>query len=1200
MKFAIGNQENFMIKKKKDIRELLSERILVLDGAMGTMLQAQGLSESDFNSGIFADHPIPLKGDNDVLCITRPDAVKAVHKAYLDAGADIIETNTFNSNSVSQADYGLQDRVYDLAKAGAKIAREAADEAEARTPDKPRFVAGSMGPTGRTASMSPSVEDPASRNVTFDELAETYQIQAEGLIDGGADILLVETVFDALNAKAAVYGIAKAMETRNCRIPVMISATLSDASGRMLAGQNAEAFLVSMLHTEELLSIGFNCALGPEEMHPHLAELSAKAPCFVSAHPNAGLPNAFGKYEQTPEKMGKVIRKFAEEQLVNIVGGCCGTTPAHIAEIAKAVAGMAPRKRPAVQPLLRLSGLDAFTASKDRNFINVGERTNVAGSRKFLNLIKAGNIREAMAVALHQIENGAAIIDINMDDAMLDAPAEMKRFLLYLASEPEIARVPVMVDSSNWNVVKTALRCIQGKSIVNSISLKEGEEPFLEKAREIRRLGAAMLVMAFDENGQANTLQRRIDICQRSYNLLTQKAGIPPEDIVFDPNIFAIATGMKEHDSYAVDFIEAVRYIHKHMPLCGISGGVSNVSFSFRGNDVVRGAIHTVFLKHAIDAGMTMGIVNAAQLGIYDDLDPELRKAAEDVVLNRDPGAAEKLIAIASGIKLEKSEEKTAAWRSEPLKERIIHSLVKGDDAYAAEDMAEALKTYSSPMQIVEGPLMDGMGKVGELFSSGKMFLPQVVKSARVMKRSVAELMPAIEAEKAKSGAGHYCTVVIATVKGDVHDIGKNIVSVVLQCNNCNVIDLGVMVPANVIADAVESNHADILGLSGLITPSLDEMIHVAEELERRGLKVPIILGGAATSRLHTAMKIQPVYSAPVIQTSDASATVPVVAALMNPEKRPEFIRALKEEYGRLTASANAKDVVIVPIEEARKRAKRSAVTGYPPAKTGIHTMEHTVPELLPCLDWDAFTTSWEVPQEKSHDLLADAQALLAESRMKAQAVFGIFRAKKVGDSIELYDDSGALLDTIPTLRQQTEGSEFLALADYIGDETPDWLGMFAVSVHDPENKAEFFAGKHDDYSALLLRTLATRLAEAAAELIHAAIRRDYWGFEKGKTMPVTDLLRNRHIGIRPAPGYPILPDHTLKKNIFHLLDAEKRCGIKLTENYMMIPQASVCALVLSNPEAKYFTVGKIGDDQLNEYAEKRSFPVSVLKKLIS
>lgn len=1195
-----------MAKNSKLIRELLKKRILVLDGAMGTMLQAQGLNDSDFNKGIFKNHPIPLKGNNDVLCITRPDAVKAVHKAYLDAGADIIETNTFNSNAVSQADYGLQSRVYELAYAGARIAREAADEAEAGTPGKPRFVAGSMGPTGRTASMSPSVDDPVARNVTFDELAETSQVQAEALIDGGADLLLVETIFDTLNAKAAVYGIRKAMDSRGIRIPVMLSATLSDASGRMLAGQSAEAFLISMLHTEELLTVGFNCALGAEEMYPHLAELSAKAPCLVSAHPNAGLPDIFGKYEQTPGEMGKIIRRFAENGLVNIVGGCCGTTPAHIAEIAGAVEGIAPRVPPVPEPCLRLSGLDPFKAAREMNFINVGERTNVAGSRKFLNLIKAGNMPEAMSIALHQIENGASIIDINMDDAMLDSVAAMRHFLLYLASEPEISRVPIMVDSSNWEVVKAALRCIQGKSIVNSISLKEGEEPFIEKAKEIHRLGAAILVMAFDEKGQADTLPRRIDVCRRSYDLLTQKAGIAPEDIVFDPNIFAVATGMKEHDNYAADFIEAVKYIHENMPLCGISGGVSNVSFSFRGNDTVRGALHTVFLKHAIGAGMTMGIVNAAQLGIYEDLDPELRAAAEAVILNTDPGAAEKLIAIASGLKSEtKQAADTDLWRTEPLKERIIHSLVKGDDSHVQEDMAEALKEYPSPMKIVEEPLMDGMAKVGELFSSGRMFLPQVVKSARVMKRSVAELMPAIEEAKGKGEAGNSCTVVLATVKGDVHDIGKNIVSVVLQCNNCKVIDLGVMVPANTIVDAAVEHRADIIGLSGLITPSLEEMINVASELERRGLRIPILLGGAATSKTHTALKIQPVYSAPVIYTHDASASVPVVSSLMNPEKRGLFLEKLQAEYSALKEAVEHRQEEFLPIGEAREKAVKYPCRNEEPAKPGVHRFSLSLEEMTPYIDWNGFVKAWDMPLRGccAHDLVNEAKQMLANSKMSAKCVCGIFPARSSGDTVKVFGPDGNMLETIPTLRQQSARSKFMALADFVSGEesdVPDWIGAFAVSVHGAEEEAGLFAEAKDDYSALMVKSLANRLAEAAAEIAHAKIRAEFWGYEKAPHPSIEDMLKNKYRGIRPAPGYPTLPDHTLKHEIFRLLDARTACNVKLTESFMMIPQASVCALVLANPEAEYFAVGRIAEDQLEEYAKFRGFPISELKKLIS
>lgn len=1186
-----------MSKKIEFLKNQLQKRILVLDGAMGTMLQAKGLKESDFNAGIFANHPRPLAGNNDVLCITRPDAVKSVHMAYLEAGADIIETNTFNSNAVSQAEYGLERYVRELAFAAAKVAREAADEMTARTPDRPRFVAGSMGPTGRTASMSPSVDDPAARNVTFDELAETYQVQAEALIDGGVDLFLVETIFDTLNAKAAVYAIQNAMRTRGTRIPVMLSATLSDASGRMLAGQCAEAFLISMLHTEELLTIGFNCALGAEEMHPHLAELAAKAPCLVSAHPNAGLPDIFGKYEQTPEQMGEIIHRFAEEGLLNIVGGCCGTTPGHIAAIANAVEGVAPRVPPNVKPYLRLSGLDPFVGSPDKNFINVGERTNVAGSRKFLNLIKADDMHAAMAVALHQVENGASIIDINMDDAMLDSVDSMKRFLLYLASEPEISRVPVMVDSSNWEVVKTALRCIQGKSIVNSISLKEGEELFLEKAREIHRLGAAVLVMAFDEKGQADTLERRIQVCRRSYDLLTREAGIAPEDIVFDPNIFAIATGMKEHDNYAVDFIEAVRYIHTHMPLCGISGGVSNVSFSFRGNDTVRGAIHTVFLKHAIEAGMTMGIVNAAQLGVYEDLDPELRAAAEAVVMNTDPGAAEKLIDIASGIKTEtKKAASVDRWRSEPLAERIARSLVKGDDSYVAGDMAEALNEYPSPMKIVEGPLMDGMGRVGELFSSGRMFLPQVVKSARVMKRSVAELMPAIEAFRESGGSSGSCKVVIATVKGDVHDIGKNIVSVVLQCNNCTVIDLGVMVPAKTIVDAAVENNADIIGLSGLITPSLEEMIHVVGELERRGLRIPVLLGGAATSKLHTALKIQPAYSGPVIYTHDASASVPVVASLMNPEKRDAFLARLREEYAALTDAVEHKQESRLPIAEARARAVRHGVASPAPKQPGVHRLTFSPAELEAYIDWDGFVRSWDMPLRGccTADLVCEAKRLLAEVPLRAECVCGIFPAHAEGDAIFVADGT-----VIPTLRQQNARSKFAALSDYVAEDS-DWLGMFALSVYGAEAKAEEFRAKNDDYSAILLKTVANRVAEAAAEVVHLRMRREFWGFETGVPVSIAELLKNRYAGIRPAPGYPTLPDHSLKREIFRLLNVEKTTGTALTDSFMMVPQASVCALVLANPEAVYFAVGTVSDDQLVPYAERRGFTVDVMRKLIS
>lgn len=919
-----------MSKKIEFLKSQLQKRILVLDGAMGTMLQAQGLKESDFNAGPFANHPKPLMGDNDVLCITRPDAVKTVHNAYLEAGADIIETNTFNSNAVSQADYGLEDRVYDLAFAGAKIAREAADAMTARTPGKPRFVAGSMGPTGRTASMSPSVDDPAARNITFDELAATYQVQAEALIDGGADILLVETIFDTLNAKAAVYAIGNAMRTRNTRIPVMLSATLSDASGRMLAGQCAEAFLISMLHTEELLTVGFNCALGAEEMHPHLAELAAKAPCLVSAHPNAGLPDIFGKYEQTPDQMAAIIREFAEEGLLNIVGGCCGTTPAHIGAIAKAVEGIAPRVPPQIKPYLRLSGLDPFIASPDKNFINVGERTNVAGSRKFLNLIKADDMHAAMSVALHQIENGASIIDINMDDAMLDSPAAMKRFLLYLASEPEISRVPIMVDSSDWEVVKTALRCIQGKSIVNSISLKEGEEKFLEKAREIRRLGAAILVMAFDEKGQADTLERRIKVCERSYRLLTEQAGVAPEDIVFDPNIFAVATGMKEHDNYAVDFIRATEWITTHLPGAHVSGGVSNLSFSFRGNTYIREAIHSVFLHYAQQKGMDFGIVNAKARMDYHKIPKEQLDIIEDVVLNRRKGAYEDLIELAAEIK-EKADAAKAAkaggatapkpaapeWRKDSVENRLKYALRKGISDFLQVDIDEALGKYPHAVNVIEGPLMDGMNEVGELFGEGKMFLPQVVKTARTMKAAVSILQPHIEAEK-EGGSSKAGKVVLATVKGDVHDIGKNIVAVVMSCNNYDVVDLGVMVPAEQIVRKAVEEKADAIGLSGLITPSLEEMVHVAQQMQNAGLRLPIMVGGATTSEMHVALKIAPVYDGPVVWVKDASLNAGICARLFGKDGAA-YEAELKQRYEQLRQKYHEQQARLGSLQEARE-----------------------------------------------------------------------------------------------------------------------------------------------------------------------------------------------------------------------------------------------------------------------------------------
>ncbi len=1146
---------------KNDIRGFLKKRILVLDGATGTMLQAQGLTPADFNRGPFANHPVPLKGDNDVLCLTRPDAVKRVHTWYLEAGADIISTNTFSSNAVTQADYQLQNRVYDLAYAGAKIAREAADEFS--TPEKPRFVAGDVGPTGRTASMSPSVDDPAARNITFDELVETYLVQMNALLDGGADLFLIETVFDTLNCKAALYAADEVMTKRGIEVPVMVSATLSDASGRMLSGQSVEALINSVSHAKGLLSIGLNCSLGADEMRPHIAEIAAKTHFFTSAHPNAGLPDAFGKYTQTPEHMASVMRSFALDGLVNIAGGCCGTTPEHIRLIAKALEGLPPRVPPEIRPCLRLAGLDAFN-SEYSNFINVGERTNVAGSRKFLRLVRENNMKEAMAVAAKQIADGASVIDVNMDDPMLDAKECMKRFLLYLASEPEIARVPVMIDSSDWNVVRAALRCVQGRPIVNSISLKEGEEKFLEKAREIRRLGAAVLVMAFDEAGQADTLERRIAVCSRSYGLLTQKAGFPPQDIVFDPNVFAIATGMPEHDNHAVDFIEAVRALKKKYPLCGFSGGISNVSFSFRGNDAVRGAIHTVFLKHAVDAGLTMGIVNASQLGVYDSLDPELRKAAEDVVLNRYPGAAEKLLALASKMTPAAREPGVSAgtvpeWRKGTLEERIVNSLVRGDDSFAEADMTEALAEYPDPVRIVEGPLMQGMSKVGELFGAGKLFLPQVVKSARVMKRSVAVLMPVLE--KLRNKGEKPCTVVLATVKGDVHDIGKNIVSVVLQCNSCRIIDLGVMVPAEKIVDSAIREHADIVGLSGLITPSLEEMANVVREMRRRKLDIPVILGGAATSELHTALKIAPLGNFPVVCVRDASSAVPVVANLSNPEKRKPFAETLAKRYSELAkADGSRRPKTLLSPEEARKRARVSMRRNPVPRKTGTESFALSAAALAPLLDWERFLKTWETPPCAcvTADLVNDAKTVLAKTSMTAECACGVFPAHSRGDSIVLEDGT-----ELPTARRREDCPECPAVCDWLTAEDsgiPDWLGMFVVSVRGADSEAAAYSKRSDEYSALLVKTLALSLAEAAAEAVHRRINREFFGIAEKS-------------GIRPAPGYPDLPDHQLKVPIFRLLDAEKKMSVRLTSSAMMVPEASVCALCIANPEARYISV---------------------------
>lgn len=1260
------------------LRQELEKRILVLDGAMGTMLQSFGLEEKDFRKGFFENHSRDLKGNNDVLCLTRPDAVRTVHVKYLEAGADIIETNTFNSNAVSQADYLLQDRVYELNRAGASIARAAADEFTKADPEKPRFVAGTIGPTGRTLSMSPDVNNPAFRNLTFDELADTCRTAAEGLIDGGADILLIETIFDTLNAKAAAFGVMLAQESRGKRLPVMFSGTLSDASGRLLAGQNVEAFLISILHTPNLLSVGFNCALGAAEMHPHLAELAGKCPHFVSAHPNAGLPDELGRYRQSPEEMGRIIRGFAEEGLLNIVGGCCGTTPAHIGVIAEAVRNCAPRRIPVPEPLFRASGLDPLIGTRteegpdpagketglraEKKFLHVGERTNVAGSRKFLNLIRAGNYPEAVHIARSQVENGAQMIDVNMDDALLHSSDCMKHFLLYIASEPEIARVPVMIDSSRWEVILEGLKCVQGKCVVNSISLKEGEAPFLQKAREARRFGAALLCMAFDESGQADTMERRVEVCRRMYRLLTEKAGVPGEDIIFDPNVFAVATGMKEHDNYAVDFIESVRRIHAEMPLCHLSGGISNVSFSFRGNEAVRRALHCVFLHHAVAAGLDMAIVNPAQLAVYDELEPELRSAAEDVILNRSPDAADRLLEIASGLKEKTSAGKDASsaasgripeWRNGTLEERLAAALVRGDDSFLEADMKEAAAIYPDPVRILEGPLMEGMRRVGVLFGEGKMFLPQVVKTARVMKQAAAFLLPGTngpDGEKSVSSlpggavSSFAGTVVLATVKGDVHDIGKNIVGVVLRCNNYRVVDLGVMTPKEVILEAALREKADMIGLSGLITPSLEEMSRVAAEMERLGMKIPLLVGGAAASKTHTALKIQPNYSGPVVYVKDASQSVPVANALLNPEKRGAFLRSLEEEYDairRKHREQTGKDASPGRILSSSEKASSRQLIDFrlhpspAPKHCGVFTIRSVSPEELTAyIDWRGLLRAWDLrggPEGENagagggtaagkagKELLADAEKMLEEllkgGLLRVEGRVGIFPAESSGEGIRIFADGKheQLLADLAMLRRGSPSSTEISgrdltpnysLADFLAPQdsgVKDHIGLFALSAgYGVEELSQQFMESGDDYSAILLKCLADRLAEAFSEYLHRLVRRELWGYAPGEDLSPRELFAMKYSGIRPAPGYPACPDHSLKREIFKLLSAEKEIGVSLTESFMMNPPASLCGFYFSHPESRYFNVGKLDEPSLEEYARRRGFGKDAMRAFL-
>ncbi len=1209
--------------RTSELSALLAEKLLILDGAMGTMIQRHALQEADYRGRRFADHPHDLKGNNDLLVLTQPAIIGGIHRAYLDAGADILETCTFNSTAVSQADYNLGELVYELNFSGARLARELCDEFTAANPAKPRFVAGVLGPTSRTASISPDVNDPGYRNVTFDELVANYDEAIRGLVDGGADILLVETVFDTLNAKAALFAIESFFERAGRRWPVMISGTITDASGRTLSGQTAEAFWNSLRHIQPL-SFGLNCALGAGELRQYVEELSRICDCFISAHPNAGLPNAFGGYDETPEMLADEIGSWAANGIVNIVGGCCGTSPEHIRVIAQRVAAAKPRPVPTIEKKLRLSGLEPFNIGADSLYVNVGERTNVTGSKAFARMILEGRFDDALAVARQQVDNGAQVIDINMDEAMLDSLAAMDRFLKLIASEPDISRVPIMIDSSKWEVIEAGLKCIQGKGIVNSISMKEGEAKFVEQARLARRYGAAVIVMAFDEKGQADTFARKTEISRRAYDLLLS-IGFPAEDIIFDPNIFAIATGIPEHDNYAVDFIEATRWIKQNLPHALISGGVSNVSFSFRGNDAVREAIHTVFLYHAIGAGMTMGIVNAGMLGIYDDLERELRDKVEDVVLNRaragEPTPGEALVDFAQTVKEGKSKDNgpDLAWRQQSVEKRLSHALIKGITDFVVADTEEVRGKLASegkpPLAVIEGPLMNGMNIVGDLFGAGKMFLPQVVKSARVMKQAVAHLLPYIEAEKTRTGLGSKGKILMATVKGDVHDIGKNIVGVVLGCNGYDVVDLGVMVSCDNILKAALEHRVDIIGLSGLITPSLEEMAHVASEMQRLGMRQPLLIGGATTSRAHTAIKIAPNTEGSVVYVPDASRAVGVATKLLSIDQRDAYQAEIVAEYEALRAEhAGRKGATLVSLAEARANrfTWNQAYTPTPPKQLGRQAITLNLADLAQLIDWSPFFQSWdlagrypaildnEVVGETARQLFSDAQAMLdkiiAENWLTARAVFGLYAAASSDEDIIIYSDESRRneLARWVGLRQQhkqPKGRHNLALADYIGEN--DYIGAFAVTAGiGIEPHVAAFEAAHDDYSAIMLKSLADRLAEAAAEWLHRQVRTDYWGYGAAEQLDNEALINEKYQGIRPAPGYPACPDHTAKRELFALLDAPANAGMWLSESCAMMPAAAVSGFYIGHPAAAYFAIPKIARDQLEDWATRKTMSI--------
>jgi len=1214
------------------IHQLLQQRILILDGAMGTMIQSYKLEEADYRGERFVDHPCDVKGNNDLLSLTQPKIISDIHRAYFEAGADIVETNTFNGTSIAMADYQMESLVYELNKESAKLARTIADEFTAQNPDKPRYVAGVLGPTNRTASISPDVNNPGYRNVSYDELVESYLESIAGLIDGGADLLLVETIFDTLNAKAALFAIETYFDQHDVHFPIMISGTITDASGRTLSGQTTEAFWNSLSHVQPI-SIGLNCALGAEQLRQYIEELSRIATCPVSAHPNAGLPNEFGEYDESPEAMAFHIKEWAQSGFLNIIGGCCGTGPAHIKAIADAVANITPRIPAKNKHYCRLSGLEPFTITPESLYVNVGERTNVTGSARFAKLIKEGDYDTALDVARQQVENGAPVIDINMDEGMLDSKEAMVLFLNLIASEPDISRVPIMIDSSKWEVIEAGLKCIQGKGIVNSISMKEGEEKFIEQAKLVRRYGAAVIVMAFDEQGQADTRKRKREICTRSYELLTKVVGFPPEDIIFDPNIFAIATGIDEHNNYAVDFIEAVKDIKQALPHALISGGVSNVSFSFRGNNPIREAIHAVFLYHAIKAGMDMGIVNAGQLAIYDDLAEELRERVEDVVLNRRQDATERLLDIAEKYKgdgkvVEKVED--LEWRSWTVEKRLEHALVKGITDFIEDDTELARQNATKPLHVIEGPLMDGMNVVGDLFGEGKMFLPQVVKSARVMKKAVAYLMPYIEDDKEEGDEStNNGKILMATVKGDVHDIGKNIVGVVLQCNNFEIFDMGVMVSCADILEAAKREKVDIIGLSGLITPSLDEMVHVAKEMERLGFNLPVMIGGATTSTIHTAVKIDQNYHGAVIYVKDASRAVGVAQNLVTASTRDDYIAKIKTDYAEKRARHKGRKNTRRQLTIANARINKTKIDWFAyqptvPKKFGVQTLnDYPLADLVERIDWTPFFQAWElagkypriledeIVGEHALNLFRDAKAMLTkivdEKWLKASAVFGFFPANSVNDDdIEIYTDDNRteVLMTLRSLRQQTErppGRPNAALADFIAPKdrgVKDYIGAFAVTAGNGiDEHIARFEEDHDDYQSIMIKALADRLAEAFAERLHELVRKDFWGYVPDETLDNEALIDEKYQGIRPAPGYPACPDHTEKGLLWELLEPEKNAGMTITESFAMLPTAAVSGFYFAHPESRYFGLGKIDQDQVEDYAVRKGWSMDIAER---